>query len=127
MYKTTIYARFGACDAICEKNCQALPEQYYEQLEDELIGYKDVPISAYFAHLDKRWCRMDTKTPKKMRKEFYESWDQIMHISKFGKHLRKEQIHLKSGNININNDAKTQFCVEQMIDSCIFDKPDIIE
>ena len=60
------------------------------------MRYNDAPITVYFTHLDKRWCRMDTKTRKKMREEFYESRDQVMHISKFGKQLTKEQLYLKT-------------------------------
>ena len=50
-----------------------------------------------------------------------------MHISKFGKHLTKEQKYLKTCGIDIDDEAKTQFYIEQMIDSCIFEKKDIIE
>ena len=85
---------------------KALPKKCYEQLENELMGYKEVPILAYFEHLDKIWCRMDTKTRKKMRAEFYEPWDQVMHISKFGKHLNKEQKYLKTCGIDIDEEAK---------------------
>ena len=55
------------------------------------MGYKDIPIHAYFDHLDKRWCRMDTKTRKKMRAEFYEPWNQVVHISKFGNIYQKNK------------------------------------
>ena len=84
MFKKAFFTRFGALDAICENIRQALPPKCYEQLENELMGYKDVPIHAYFGHLDKRWCRMDIKTRKKMRAEFYEPRNQVVHISKFG-------------------------------------------
>ena len=91
------------------------------------MGYKEVPIFAYFDHLDKRWCRMDTKTRKKMRADFYEPWDQVKHISKFGNHLTKEQKYLRTCGIEIDDEAKIQFYVEQMIVSCMFEKKDIIE
>ena len=112
MYKTACFSRLGACDVICENIRRALPEKCYKQLENELMGYKEVPIFAYFDHLDKRWCRMDTKTRKKMRAEFYEPWDQVMHISKFGKHLTKEQKYLKTCGIDIDDEAKIQFYIK---------------
>ena len=112
MFKTACFTRFGALDAICENIRHALPPKCYEQLENELMGYKDVPIHAYFDHLDKRWCRMDTKTRKKMRAEFYEPWNQVVHISKFGKHLTKEQKYLRTFGIEIDDEAKIQFYVE---------------
>ena len=61
-----------------------------------------------------------------MRKEFYQPWDQVMHVNKFGKQLNKEQAYLKMYGINTDGDVKTQFYVEQMIDSGIFSKQDII-
>ena len=70
---------------------------------------------------------MDTKTRKKMRAEFYKPWDQITHISKFGKHLTKEQKYLRTWGIEIDDEEKIQFYIEQMIDSCMFEKKDIIE
>ena len=88
-YKTSCYTRFGACKAVCHNIRRVLDGKYYEQLEDELMGYKDVTIRNYFEHLDAKWCRMDTKTPKKMKAEFYQPWDQVMHITKFGKHLNQ--------------------------------------
>ena len=87
MHKTACYTKVGACDAIYENIRKALPKKCYEQLEDKLMGYKEVSIIQYFEYLDKRQCRMDTKTRKKMRADFYKTWDQVMHITKFGKHL----------------------------------------
>ena len=72
---------------MCHNIRGVLNEKYYEQLEDELMGYKDVTIRDYFEHIDAKWCRMDTKTRKKMKTEFYEPWDQVMHMTKFGTHL----------------------------------------
>ena len=90
-YKTSCYTRITACKAVCHNICKALDENYYEQLEDELMGYEDVTIREYFEHLDAKWCKMDTKTRKKMKVEFSEPWDQVMHISKFGMKLSKHQ------------------------------------
>ena len=90
------------------------------------MGYKEVKILDYFNHLDNRWCKMDTRTRQKMRAEFYQPWDQVMHLTKFGIQLNKEQAYLKTCRINIADDVKTQFYVEQMIDSGIFSKLDII-
>ena len=75
---------------------------YYEQLQDSLMGYKEVSIKDYFDYLDEHWCKIDTKTIKKMTKPFYESWDQIMHVTKFAKHLDEQQGYLKSASIEKN-------------------------
>ena len=60
----------------------------------------------YFDHFDEKWCKMDTKMRKQMRKEFYEPWDQVMHVSKFGLRLDKEQNYLKTCGITIDENAK---------------------
>ena len=41
--------------------------------------------------------------------------------------MTKEQKYLRTCGIEIDNEAKNQFYVEQMIDSCMFEKKDIIE
>ena len=50
-----------------------------------------------------------------------------MHVTKFGKQLDKEQKYLKTCGIKIDDDTKTQFYTEQMIDSGMFAKKDIID
>ena len=40
MFKTACFTRFGALDAICENIRLALPPKCYEQLENELMGYR---------------------------------------------------------------------------------------
>ena len=125
-YMAACYTRSGSIEAICENIRDALPERYYEQLEDEIMGYKEVKIIDYFDHLDNKWCKMDTRTRQKMRKEFYQPWDQVMHLTKFGIQLNKEQTYLGTCGIKITDDVKAQFYVKQMIDSGIFSKVDII-
>ena len=66
------FTRFGAIEAICKNIREALPERFYEQLEDEVMGYNEVTIMDYFDHLDEKWCKMNTRMRKQMRKEFYE-------------------------------------------------------
>ena len=89
-----------------------LAVKYYEQLKDELMGYKEVSICDYFEHLDAYWCKMNTKTVQKMTAEFYEPWDQQMHVTKFAKGLDKHQEYLATAGIEITDAAKLQFYVE---------------
>ena len=116
-HRTSWYTRRGACSAACRNIREALPEAYYEQLKNDLMGYKEVSIRDYFDHLDKHWCKMDTKTIKRMTKLFYKPWDQIMHITKFGKQLDEEQEYLQSAGIESSDTSKLQFYTKQMIDS----------
>ena len=69
---------------------------------------------------------MDTKTTEKKTKSFYEPWDQVMHVTKFAKHLDEQPEYLKSAGIEITNASKLQFYTKQIIDSQMFDKPIII-
>ena len=89
-FMAACFTRSGACEAICQNVREALPEKYYEQLEEDIMGYNEVKILDYSDHLDKRWCKMDTWTRKVIRAEFYHPWDQVMHLTKFGKQLNKE-------------------------------------
>ena len=52
---TSWYTRQGALQAICKNTQDALDKAYYEQLQDDLIGYKLVTIEDYFKHIDDTW------------------------------------------------------------------------
>ena len=52
---------------------------------------------------------MDTKIIKKMTESFYEPWDQVMHVTKFAKHLDEQQDYLKSAGIEITDASKLHF------------------
>ena len=71
-FMAACFTRSGSCEAICQNIREALPEKYYEQLEDDIMGYNEVKILDYFNHLDDRWCKMDTRTRQVMRAEFYQ-------------------------------------------------------
>ena len=59
----------------------------YEQLEDNLMGYKRVPLRYYFKHLGGTWCKMDTKAVMKTTAKFYDPWNQVMYFTKFANNL----------------------------------------
>ena len=90
------------------------------------MGYNLVTIQDYFRHLNDTWCKIDTKKVKKMLTTFNESWDQCMHITKFAKNLEKDQTYLQTTGIVISEASKLQFYTDQMIDSEMFDKQDIV-
>ena len=69
---------------------------------------------------------MDTKTIKSMTKSFYEPWNQIMHVTKFAKHLDEQQEYLQSAGIEISDASKLHFYTKRIIDSQMFDKLTII-
>ena len=110
---------------MCHNIRRALPKAYYEQLEDQLMRYKEVTILDYFNHLDEIWCKLNTKTVQKMTAEIYELWSKNMRITKFAKHLDKRQEYPSTTGIKITNAVKLQFYLKQMIDSAMFNKQDI--
>ena len=59
-FMTACFTRFRACEAICDNIRDACPEMFYEQLEDKVMGYKEVTIMDYFDHLYEKWCKTDT-------------------------------------------------------------------
>ena len=69
---------------------------------------------------------MDTKAVTKMTAVFYEPWDQVMHVTNFTKQLTKQKIYLQIPGINISDKSKLQYYTEQMIDSNMFNKQDIM-
>ena len=106
---------------------EALPPAYYEQPKDILFGYKEVSSRDYFDHINNHWCKMDTKTIKKMTKPFYQPWNQVEHITKFAQRLDNEMIYLNGHDgIDITKANKLQFYTEQMLDSGFFDKAMVI-
>ena len=125
--RTLWYTRRGSLKAVCHNIRDALDKVYYEQLEDDLVGNKQVTIREYFQHLDAIWCKMDTKAVTKITALFYEPWDQVMHITKFAKQLDRQQAYLKTTGINITEESKLQFYTKQILDRAMFDKRNIIE
>ena len=49
-----------------------LDDPYHKQLKKKVIGYNKVKVRDYFDHLDKKWCKLDTGTIKRMKESFYE-------------------------------------------------------
>ena len=59
--RTLSYTRRGSLKVVCHNIREALDEAYYNQLEDNLMGYKRVTIQDYFKHLDGVWHKVDTR------------------------------------------------------------------
>ena len=101
--------------------CNALDEPYHKQLEKKVISYKKVKICDYFAHLDKKWCKLDTGTIRKMKLASYKTWNLVNHVTDFGLQLKNDQERLLLNKIRISDEDMTQFYVKQMLDSRIFE------
>ena len=57
----------------------------------------------------------------------YEPWNLVNHITDFGIKLKHDQGHLLLSKIKISNKEMTQFYVEQMFDSRMFEKLELKE
>ena len=82
--RESYYTRQGTLQGVCENIRDALDEPYHKQLKKKVIGYKKVKVKDYFDHLDKKWCKLDTGTIKKMKEDYYQPWNQVDHITDFG-------------------------------------------
>ena len=73
---------------------------------------KKVKITAYFDHLDKVWCKMDTSAKNEMRQKYFEQWAHgADHITVFSKKLEDEQEILKKLGVTISDEEKTEHFV----------------
>jgi hypothetical protein len=118
----------GAVDGLTENIRDALDKMYYAQLEDKVLGYKKVKITAYFDHLDKVWCKMDTSAKNEMRLKYFEPWAHgADHITVFSKTLEDEQEILKKLGVTISDEEKTEHFVKQMHASGQFSKEELMK
>ena len=123
--RESFYIRQGTLQAVSENIRDALDEPYHKQLKKKIIGYKKVTVREYFAHLDAKWCKLDTGTIKKMKESFYEPWNLVDHVTDFGIRLKDDQEHLHTNKIVISDADMTQFYVEQMMNSGMFEKQEL--
>ena len=62
-----------------------------------------------------------------MKAAFYEPWNLVDHITDFGIRLKNDQEHLLLNKIKISDEEMTQFYIEQMLDSGMFEKLELKE
>ena len=120
------YVRRGCHRGLNENIMDALDKEYYDELDDDLTGYKKVKPIDFLNHLKNEWVEIDTGAVKKMKASFYEEWDPEENIKKFATRLTKKQESLDRDGIVISNADKLQFYIEQMYDANRFDKKEMI-
>ena len=59
--------RQGTLEGIYDNIRKAIDKPYHKQLKKRTIGYRKIKIRDYFSHLDRKWCKLDTGTIKKMK------------------------------------------------------------
>ena len=64
---------------------------------------------------------------KKLKDAYFAQWDRHEHLTAFGKQLDDNQTTLIRSDITISDDDKLQFYLEQMYDSNMFEKAEMME
>jgi hypothetical protein len=64
---------------------------------------------------------------KKLKDAYFAQWDRHEHLTAFGKRLDDDQTALVRSDITISDKDKLQFDLEQMYDSNMFDKAEMME
>ena len=64
---------------------------------------------------------------KKLKDAYFAQWDRYEHLTAFGKRLDDNQTALIRSDITISDEDKLQFYLEQMYDSNMFDKAEMME
>lgn len=120
------FIRKGFLRGVVDNLRDALDEQYYAQLKHRLTAYRNITPFQILEHLNDRWCPLDVQAKKKLRKDYYTTWDSDEHLTAFGKRLDDDQLALVRSDVTIADDDKLQFYLEEMYDSNKFDKQDML-
>lgn len=120
------WTRKGALRGLCQNYRDAVDKKYHSSLSKPVILYKKVTIKQYFAHLDKKWCKLDTEVIQEMKAHYLRGWEHVEEeeIDTFIKRLNDEQEGLGLDGITISDTDKLQHFLEQMNGSGLFDRRD---
>ena len=104
-----------------------LDENWYSQLKHIHTTYRNMTPIQILDHLNSRWCPLNVHARKQLKQDYYTEWDGEEHLTAFGKHLDDKQIRIEHFGINISEEDKLQFYLEQMYTSNTFDKKEMTE
>ena len=125
--RTCWHIRKGFLKGVTANLRDALDEQFYSQLKHRHSAYRNTTPYQILNHLDTVWCPLDVQAKKKLKDAYFAKWDSIEHLTAFGKRLDDDQTSLVRSDITISDEDKLQFYLEQMYDSNIFDKAEMME
>ena len=125
--RTCWYIRKGFLKGVTANLRDALDEQFYSQLKHRHSAYRNTTPFQILDHLDTVWCPLDVQAKKKLKDAYFAKWDGHEHLTAFGKRLDDNQTSLVRSDITISDEDKLQFYLEQMYDSNIFDKAEMME
>ena len=105
----------------------ALNEQFYAQLRNRHSAYRNITAFQILKHLNTIWCPLDAQAKKKLKDAYFANWDSNKHLTAFGKRLDDDQSTLIRLDITISDEDKLQFYLEQIYDSNLFDKAEMMD
>ena len=127
LVRTSWFIQKGFLRGIVDNLWDALDKQYYSQLRHWLTAYRNITPYQILEHLNNRWCPLNVKVKKELKKAYYAKWDHAFeHLTAFGKRLDDDQCSLVRSDGTIANDNKLQFYLEVIYDSNCFDKQEML-
>ena len=86
-----------------------------------------IPSYQILEHLNNRWCPLNVKAKKEIKKAYYTKWNHAAeHLMAFGKRLDNNQCSLVQSDVTIADDDKLQFYLEEIYDSNRFNKQEML-
>ncbi len=86
-----------------------------------------IPSYQILEHLNNRWCPLNVKAKKEIKKAYYTKWNHAAeHLMAFGKRLDNNQRSLVQSDVTIADDDKLQFYLEEIYDSNRFNKQEML-
>jgi hypothetical protein len=127
LVRSSWFIRKGFLRSVVDILQDALDEQYYSQLRLRLTVYHNITPYQILEHLNNRWCPLNVKAKKELKKAHYTKWDHaIEHLTAFGKRLDDDQRALVRSDVTIADDDRLQFYMEEIYDSNRFDKHEML-
>ncbi len=102
---TDCWTYMGTMRGLAVNIHEALHEQYYCKLKHTLTEYNAVTPHELLGHIGEVWALMDTKSKKKLRKDYYQPWNvgEGVLLSTFTQALINKRLKLQYHGVNINN------------------------
>ena len=125
--RTCWYICKGFLKGVTANLREALDKQFYSQLKHRHSAYRNTTPYQILDHLDTVWCPLNVQAKKKLKDAYFAKWDEHEHLTAFGKRLDNDQTSLVRSDITISDEDKLQFYLEQMYDSNIFNKAEMME
>jgi hypothetical protein len=125
--RTSWFIRKGFLRGVVNNLRDALEEQYYSQICHQFTAYRNITPYQILEHLNNRWCPLNVKVKKELKKAYYTKWDHaVEHLTVFGKRLDDDQRSLIKSDVTITDDDKLQIYLEEIYDSNRFDKQEML-